>query len=143
MNGATSVGERELGGEQMPGPIDTVNQLVEAINGADLDRAVAAYEGNAVLVVQPGRIVRGITQIREALAGFVALKAVLRSEAQQLIEADDVALYIGRWSLSGIDPAGNAVAMGGESSDILRRRQDGRWLIALDNPWGAQILPSR
>ena len=60
-----------------------------------------------------------------------------------MIEAEGVALYIGRWSLNGTDPAGNAVAMGGESTDVLRRQQDGRWLIALDNPWGAQILPPR
>lgn len=31
----------------------------------------------------------------------------------------------------------------GESSDILRRQADGRWLIALDNPWGAQVLTAR
>src|SRR5262252_2248919 len=127
----------------MPGPIDTVNELVQAINRADLERAVAAYESDAVLVVQPGRLVRGSAQLREALAGFTALGAVLRSEAQQLIEAGDLALYIGRWSLSGTDPAGNPVAMAGESTDVLRRQRDGRWLIALDNPWGAQILPPR
>jgi len=127
----------------MPGPIDTVNELIQAINRADLDRAVSAYESGAVLVVQPGQLVRGSAQLREALAGFIALRAVLRSEAQQLIEAGDVALYIGRWSLSGTDPAGTAVAMGGESTDVLRRQSDGRWLIALDNPWGAQILPPR
>ena len=127
----------------MRGPIDTVNELVQAINHADLERALAAYESDAVLVVQPGKLVRGSAQLREALAGFIAIKAVLRSEAQQLIEAGDLALYIGRWSLSGTDPAGNAVAMGGESTDVLRRQRDGRWLIALDNPWGAQILPAR
>ena len=127
----------------MPGPIDAVNELVEAINHADLERAVAAYESGAVLVARPGQLVRGSAQLREALAGFIALRAVLRSEAQQLIEAEDVALYIGRWSLSGTDPAGNAVVMGGESTDVLRRQRDGRWLIALDNPWGAQILPPR
>ena len=33
--------------------------------------------------------------------------------------------------------------MGGESSDILRRQRDSRWLIAIDNPWGAQILEQR
>jgi ketosteroid isomerase-like protein len=125
----------------MPGPIDTVNELVEAINHADLERAVAAYESGAVLVVRPDQLVRGSAQLHEALAGFIALRAVLRSEAQQLIEAEDVALYIGRWSLSGTDPAGNQVAMRGESTDVLRRQRDGRWLIALDNPWGAQILP--
>ena len=127
----------------MRGPIDTVNELVQAINQADLERAVAAYESDAVLVVQPGRLVRGSAQLREALAGFTALGAVLRSEAQQLIEAGDLALYIGRWSLSGTDPAGNPVAMAGESTDVLRRQRDGRWLIALDNPWGAQVLPPR
>ena len=127
----------------MRGPIDTVNELVQAINHGDLERAVATYESDAVLVVQPGRLVRGSAQLREALAGFTALKAVLRSEAQQLIEAGDLVLYIGRWSLSGTDPAGNAVAMGGESTDVLRRQRDGRWLIALDNPWGAEILPPR
>jgi ketosteroid isomerase-like protein len=31
--------------------------------------------------------------------------------------------------------------MAGESSDVLRRQRDGRWLIALDNPWGADLLP--
>ena len=124
-------------------PIDTVNELVAAINGAHLERAVAVYESDAVLVVQPGQFARGSAEIRDALGGFIALKAVLRSEAQEVIEAGDIALYIARWSLTGTDPAGNAVAMAGESADVLRRQRDGRWLIVLDNPWGAQILAAR
>jgi uncharacterized protein (TIGR02246 family) len=123
--------------------LNAVAQLVEAFNRADLDRAVALYENDAVLVVQPGRIARGTAQLRDALAGFIAMKATLRSEAQQVIEAGDVALYVGRWSLRGTDPTGRPVGLSGESADILRRQEDGRWLIALDNPWGAQILPPR
>ncbi len=95
-----------------------------------------------MLVVRLGQLARGAAEIREALAGFVALKATLRSEAQRLLEADNVALYTGRWSLRGTDPSGEAVVMSGESTDVLRRQPDGRWLIALDNPWGAQILAS-
>ena len=71
------------------------------------------------------------------------LKPTLTSETQELVEAGDVALYISRWSLRGTDPAGKPVTMAGESADILRRQEDGRWLIALDNPWGARILASR
>lgn len=127
----------------MTGPADTVNQLVDAINRGDLERAVLTYEPGGVLVAQPGQLARGSVQLREALAGFIALKPTLRSEAQEVIEAEDVALYMGRWTLRGTDPAGKPVAMGGESADVLRRQPDGRWLIALDNPWGAQILPSR
>lgn len=126
----------------MAEPIDTVAQLVLAINRGDLTTAVALYESNAVLVVRPGQLARGAAEIRDALAGFVALKATLQSEAQQVLEAHDVALYLGRWSLRGTDPRGQAVLLSGESTDVLRRQPDGRWLIALDNPWGSQLLSS-
>ncbi len=124
----------------MAKPIDTVAQLIQAINRGDLVAAVALYEANAVLVVRPGQLARGAAEIREALAGFVALRATLRSEAQWVLEADNVALYLGRWSLRGTDPGGQAVLMSGESTDVLQRQRDGRWLIALDNPWGVQVL---
>jgi uncharacterized protein (TIGR02246 family) len=122
-------------------PVHTVAKLVDAINGADLDAAVALYEKDALLVAQPGQQARGASEIRAALGGFVAMKAKLESKAEQVIEAGDVALYLGRWSLRGTGPDGKPLAMGGESTDVLRRQKDGRWLIALDNPWGSQILP--
>src|SRR5262245_7672053 len=124
----------------MATPLDTVNQLVRAINAGDLVAAVALYEPDAVLVVRPGQEARGWAQLREALAGFVALRATLTSEAQHVVETGDLALYLGRWTLRGTDPAGGPVVLGGESADILRRQRDGRWLIAIDDPWGAQVL---
>jgi uncharacterized protein (TIGR02246 family) len=121
-------------------PRDTVNALVEAINIGDPAAAAALYEPDGLLVARPGQIVRGRAQVQAALAGFVALKATLRSEAQEVLELGDLALYLGRWSLSGIDPNGQPVELRGESTDILRRQSDGRWLVAVDNPWGAQLL---
>lgn len=121
-------------------PVDTVNQLVEAMNRGDVDGALSLYEPDAVLMVQPGQLVRGSAQVREALSGFIALKAVVQSEAQQVIEAGDVALYVSRWTLRGVDPAGKAIVMGGESADVLRRQPDDRWWIVVDNPWGTGIL---
>jgi uncharacterized protein (TIGR02246 family) len=127
----------------MAGPIDTVNRLTDAIHRGDLESAALLYEPSAVMVVQPGKLARGSIQLREALAGLIALKPTLKSEAQEVIEAGDVALYMGRWNLHGTDPAGKAIGMAGESADILRRQADGRWLIALDNPWGSRILAPR
>jgi uncharacterized protein (TIGR02246 family) len=115
---------------------------MDAINSGDLKRAATMYEPDAVMVVQPGKLARGAVQLREALAGFIALKPTLKSEAHEVIEAGDVALCVSRWNLRGTDPEGKAVVMDGESADILRRQEDGRWLIALDNPWGDQVLAS-
>jgi uncharacterized protein (TIGR02246 family) len=121
-------------------PIDTVNRLADAINRGDLEAALALYEPDAVLVAEHSRLARGTTELRAALRGFIGLKPDLRSEAQHVIEVDDIALYTGRWTLRGTDPSGQVITMGGISSDVLRRQRDGRWLIAVDNPWGAKIL---
>jgi len=126
----------------MSKPAETLNQFAEALNRGDLEAAVALYEPKAVLVVEPGTLARGSGEIREALAGFIGLKPTLRVETEQVLEVGDVALNVGRWTLKGTDPTGQPVAFGGESSDILRRQPDGRWLIAVDNPWGAKILES-
>jgi len=121
-------------------PLETVNQLTRAINAGDVATAVQLYEPDAILVVRPGQVACGWAQLNEALAGFVALRATLTSEAQHVQEAGDLALYLGRWSLRGTAPDGAPVVLGGESTDILRRQKDGRWLIAIDNPWGTQLL---
>lgn len=124
----------------IPTPVDVVSQLIEAITKGDLDRAVAAYEPGASFIVQPGTVVTGATALRQALSGFIALKPTMTTEAHRLIQSGDIAQYISRWSLKGRDPDGKEIQMKGVSFDILRRQADGRWLIALDNPWGASLL---
>lgn len=121
-------------------PLDAVTQFVNAMNKGDLETALDLYEPGASLVAQPGVVVTGTSALRGGLAGFVALKPTMTSEAHQIVEAGDVALYCSRWNLRGTDPAGNPVQMSGRSSDILRRQADGNWLIALDNPWGTDIV---
>jgi uncharacterized protein (TIGR02246 family) len=121
-------------------PLETVAQIVRAINRGDLDGAAAVYEPGACLVAQPGRVATGRAEVRNALAGFIALKPILELEAQELVQAGDLALYCSTWRLRGRDPEGNEVRMGGRSADVLRRHADGTWRIAVDNPWGTEIL---
>jgi ketosteroid isomerase-like protein len=121
-------------------PLDAVTHFVNAMNQGDLDTALSMYEPGASLVVQPGTVVTGTPALREALAGFAALKPTITTEAYKIMEADGVALYCSCWTMRGTDPAGNPVQLCGRSSDVLRRQPDGNWLIALDNPFGAEIL---
>ena len=122
------------------GPMDTVHQLVAAINSGDLEGAVALYEGSAVLLSPEGTPARGTAELRAALGGFIAMKPRLESQAERVFESGDLALYLSRWTLHGTDPSGGAIEMAGESTDVLRRQADGRWLIAIDNPWGVKTL---
>jgi hypothetical protein len=108
--------------------------------GATSTRPSASMNRTACSWSNLGSWRAGLLEIRAALAGFIALKPTLQTEMQRVIEAADLTLYLGRWKLRGTDPAGLPVLMGGDSVDVLRRQPDGRWLIALDNPWGVQLL---
>jgi len=124
----------------MSSPQDVITKLVTAMNTQDVQTAITLFEPNASFVIKPGVVVNGTAGIRQALGGFMALKPTLTIEAQQIVQADDVAQFCARWSLKGIDPTGTAVQLGGRSSSILRRQADGRWLFLVDNPWGTDIV---
>lgn len=123
-----------------PSPLDAVIQFVNAINKGDLETALSLYEPGASFVVQPGVVATGTPALREALAGMLALKPMLTTEAHQIVEARDIALYCSRWSMRGTDPAGKPLHESGRSADVLRRQPNGNWLIALDNPFGSEIV---
>jgi uncharacterized protein (TIGR02246 family) len=125
---------------ETPSPLDVVAQLVTAMNKCDLEMTLGLFEPGATFVVKPGIVVHGTSGIRQALAGFMALKLTLAIDAQQIVEAGDVAQYCARWTIRGTDPAGNAMHLNGRSSSILRRQLNGTWLFLLDNPWGTDIV---
>ena len=120
--------------------VEVVRNLMDAINKGDLDRALSYYEPNAVIVAQPGQLAQGTEAVRKALEGFISLKPLLQGSAHSVIEAKDIALFCSKWDLVGTSPEGNRVEMSGTSSDVLRRQADGRWLVAVDNPWGTSIV---
>lgn len=63
------------------GPLETVTRLVNAMNQGDIATALSNYEPEASLVVRPHVVATGTSELREALASFVALKPILETEA--------------------------------------------------------------
>lgn len=118
-------------------PEDMARSFAEAFNSGNVDALLALYESNAVLVAQPGQLASGIDAIREALKGFLALKGKITIESRYCVRAGDTALTSSKWSLRGTGPDGKPIEMGGKSAEVVRRQPDGRWLYALDHPFGA------
>jgi ketosteroid isomerase-like protein len=121
-------------------PEDVVQAFFSAFNRGDLEALMSLYEAQPSMVVEPGRIVEGQAAVREAFLGFLALKPTLTPEKKKIIVANDLALSVAKWSLKGIDPDGLPLRIEGTTSDVLRKQPDGRWLFAIDNPWGTDIL---
>ena len=117
-------------------PEQVIQLFSRRLGEGDLDGAIALYEPEAAFIQQPGSVVTGVDAIREALAGFVALRPTLEGSIASTVTAGDVALVINDWTLRGTQPDGTPVELSGRSHDVLRRSADGGWLISIDNPWG-------
>lgn len=92
-------------------PEDAHRLFANAFNSEDIESIIALYESEATLVPQPGQVVKGISVIREALQGFLALKGRISVETQYIIQAKDTALMRGKWHLVGTGPDGKSIEM--------------------------------
>jgi uncharacterized protein (TIGR02246 family) len=118
-------------------PGDMHQEFARHFNSGDMDSLIALYTPDAALVPQPGQVVKGQAAIREALQGFLALRGKIELETIYVVEAGDTALMRGQWRLTGTGPDGQPVALSGKSNEVLRKQPDGRWLYAVDHPYGA------
>jgi uncharacterized protein (TIGR02246 family) len=119
-------------------PEELARLFAEAFNAHDLEAMVALFEPEATVIPQPGQVVRGTEDIREALSGFVALKPKFEGELKKAFQAGDIALLFSEWTLSATDPDGNAIEMEGRPTDVARCQPDGSWLFVIDDPYGAE-----
>lgn len=106
------------------------------LNAGSLEGLLALYEPDATFTVEPGKIVSGTAGIREALAGFLALKPSISLKPKVLGNAGDVALVSSAWVLKGTGPDGKPLELTGNSAEVVRRQADGTWKFVVDNPWG-------
>ena len=117
----------------------------EAFNRGDLDGMLAFYEEQATMLFEPGRPIRGKVALRGVLERLLALKPIAKHHETHVIEAGDIALWMSRWSISGIGPDGIPVSRSGCGSVVFRKGTGGGWRVAIENPWGSAVLepPSR
>ena len=115
-------------------PQDLHTEFANALNAGNLDALASLYEDDASLIAN-GAVVQGIGAIREALAGFLAMKPHIDLQTVSVLQgASNLALLAGRWTLRGTADDGSAVESAGTSREVARRHANGTWLYVLDDP---------
>ena len=111
--------------------------FAQYVNVGNLEALVGLYEPRATFVPQEGVPVTGTTRIREALAGFAAMKPALTMNIKKVVVAgDDLAVLYNDWTMSATGPDGTAISGSGKATEIVRRQSDGTWRFVVDDPFG-------
>lgn len=97
---------------------------------------MALYEPEACVVPEPGTMLKSTAAIREVLTGFLAMKPTTTAPPSQVIQTGDVAAVFNSWILAVTGPDGSAVALSGNSAEVVRQQSDGTWRYVIDRFFG-------
>ena len=100
---------------------DVPRLIIEALNAQDLEAALSLYEDDAILVLDPGVLATGFDEIREALAGLLALKPTGTIQTKTTDVTGDIALMHSQWTQVGTDEDGGEVSFSGITAEVVRR----------------------
>ncbi|MFY0193390.1 YybH family protein [Raoultella planticola] len=115
-----------------------------AISQEDYDTLMDYYAEDALLVVQPGRIVKGKENIRKAflaIADYFQHRLVVTQGKMEILEGGDTALVIMETRLDIPTPQGGTTQVTRRATYVFRW-QEQRWLCTVDNSYGTVLLDS-
>ena len=119
-------------------PEDLLNSQVVEFNKGNIDFLMTLYEKDACFASQPGQVVKDQERIRRAFQYIIDMGGKLEARAKRVLSANDLALLITEWSLSGTEPDGKPIHHTGKGIIVFRRQSDDTWLMVIENPWGTE-----
>jgi len=120
--------------------LGTINKMASSYNSRDIEAVMKTYEASAVVLFEPGSPVSGATAIKTAFDGSLAVNPHFDFGKHEVTIADDIALHLTPWTMTGKTPDGHSIRQSGLSVAVLRKQADGEWLMVIDNPHGQSLL---
>lgn len=121
-----------------------IRECDTAIQNEDFDTLMNYYTDDAVLVVKHGMIAKGKEEIKKA---FIAIakyfnNSIVPTQGEMVIlEAGDTALVLSQTFLDA-NKEDSKYPMERRATYVFRKNAEGRWLCAIDNSYGTDLILS-
>lgn len=134
--GAQSVEVGEGPGSRASRPAGALQAFTAALGANQLASAAACFTREGCLITPDGTAVHGREEISSVLAQLIALRTEIGVEQVVVRAAGDVAFASGSLTMSSDGPDGTRFAQTC-SLNLVLRRIEAEWKIAILAPWGA------
>jgi uncharacterized protein (TIGR02246 family) len=122
---------------------DLVKRLDDAVNNKRIDDVLDFYEDDALLVMEPGRVAKGKTEIRDFFQFVFTLDVKAKQITTNILEVGDIALFTSKWIAEGRTPDGSSFSSENVATSVFRKSSAGKWRLIIDNSFGPEILNAK
>ena len=116
-------------------PEDCDRLFVACVTAGDLDGLVSLYEPGS-FVKRDGDVVMGREAIRSALQRLTQVATEIEIHVVKVVALEAIAVLYNDWTTRATSDDGRVLEANGRAIEIVRRQPDGRWLFAIDDPFG-------
>jgi uncharacterized protein (TIGR02246 family) len=121
----------------IPGVPEGCDHLfAECVRARDLDGLMALYEPEAQYVRRDGTVVAGQAAIRPLLQSLTTVATEIEMNVVRVVALNGIALVYNDWTSKSASEDGRVRESSGRAIEVVRRQPDGRWLFAIDDPFG-------
>lgn len=117
-------------------PEDCDRLFAACVRAADLDGLVSLYEPTARFVKPDGDVVMGREAIRSALQRLTQVATEIEIHVVKVVALEAIAVLYNDWTTRATSEDGRVLEASGRAIEVVRRQPDGRWLFAIDDPFG-------
>lgn len=136
---ASNPGEKTMNNDETM-VLKTIEKMTSAFQERDINNVLASYEDGAAVMFEATKKISDRATIRQMFEGMFQLNPKITYPAgHEVYIANDIALHLAPWSLIGKAPDGTEIQKNGLSVAVLRKQENGEWLLVIDNPHG-QLL---
>jgi ketosteroid isomerase-like protein len=115
--------------------ISTIEKMTEAFHQKNMDSILASYEIGGAIMFEPGTAISDPNMIKQMFEGAFQINPNFTyTNGHEVYIANDIAMHIAPWVMKGTAPDGTNIEKSGLSVAVLRKQENGDWLMVLDNP---------
>lgn len=121
--------------------LQAIQSMTQAFQQKNITGVLNSYEENAAVMFEPGQAITDPITIEQMFEGAFQINPKFDyPNGHEVYMANDIALHIAPWVMTGQAPDGTTVKQSGLSVAVLRKQTNGQWLMVLDNPHGQVLL---
>ncbi|WP_158655180.1 YybH family protein [Flavivirga eckloniae] len=120
--------------------LNTIEKMTTAFQNKKIDEVMACYEPNAVVVFEPELPISDTNVLKEMFTKMSMLNPIFTYSGHEVFITGNIATHITPWKMTAKAPDGTDIKESGLSIAVLRKQDDGTWLMILDNPHGQFLM---